>query len=94
MIVVSIDNQSRSEELFEKISHIENVTKMTNEQMEQCMKKNIDHIRKVKDKFNKQTSIFCCFSIISVRLVIKNKRLIIIQSGKLLRKWWLRKISD
>jgi hypothetical protein len=35
MVVVSIDNQSQSEELFEKISKIENITKMTNEQMQQ-----------------------------------------------------------
>jgi hypothetical protein len=50
MIVVSIYDRLQSEELFEKISKIENITPMTNEQMQQCMKKNLDNIRKVKKK--------------------------------------------
>ena len=52
MVVVSIDNRSQSEELFEKISKIENITKMTNEQMQQCMTKNFDNIQKVRKKKN------------------------------------------
>ncbi len=55
MIVVSIDNQSQSEELFEKISKIENITKMTNEQMQQCMTKNFDNIQKVRKKLLAQS---------------------------------------
>jgi hypothetical protein len=50
MIVVSIYDRLQSEELFEKISKIENITQMTNEQMQQCMKNNFDNIRKVKKK--------------------------------------------
>jgi hypothetical protein len=55
MVVVSIDNQSQSEELFEKISKIENITKMTNEQMQQCMTKNFDNIQKVRKKLLAQS---------------------------------------
>jgi hypothetical protein len=54
MVVVSINNRSQSEELFEKISKIENVTKMTNEQMQECMNKNFDNIRKVRKKDSKE----------------------------------------
>ncbi|CAF0897490.1 unnamed protein product [Rotaria sp. Silwood1] len=46
ILVVSILDRSQSEELFENISKIENVTKMTKEQMQQCMSNNFDNIRK------------------------------------------------
>ncbi|CAF4488240.1 unnamed protein product, partial [Rotaria magnacalcarata] len=46
VLVVSIYDRLQSEELFEKITSIENVTKMTNEQMQQCMKNNFDNIRR------------------------------------------------
>ncbi|CAF2932121.1 unnamed protein product [Rotaria sp. Silwood2] len=45
IVVVSIHDRSQSEELFENISKIENVTKMTNEQMQQCMNNNFENIR-------------------------------------------------
>jgi hypothetical protein len=98
MVVVSIDNRSQSEELFEKISQIENVKKMSNEQMQQCMNNNFDNIRKVRKKKNlkekKISLVGFVFSIISERQVIKNKLLIEIQLVKLLLKWLLQKISD
>jgi len=98
MVVVSIDNRSQSEELFEKISQIENVKKMSNEQMQQCMNNNFDNIRKVRKKKNlkekKISLVVFVFSIISERQVIKNKLLIEIQLVKLLLKWLLQKISD
>lgn len=50
MVVISIGNQSESEELFQKISKIENITKMTNEQIQECMNKNFDSIRKVRKR--------------------------------------------
>ncbi|CAF0721108.1 unnamed protein product [Adineta steineri] len=46
VIVISVHDRLQSEELFEKINQIENVTKMTKEQMQQCMTKNIDNIRR------------------------------------------------
>ncbi|CAF3150763.1 unnamed protein product [Rotaria socialis] len=46
VLVVSIYDRFQSEELFDKIASIENVTKMTNEQMQQCMKNNFDNIRR------------------------------------------------
>ena len=48
ILVVTIDEQSQSEELFKKISEIDNVTTMTNEQMQQCMNNNFDNIQRVR----------------------------------------------
>ena len=48
IVVVSILDRSQSEELFEKISQIENIKKMTNEQMQQCMTNNFENIRRVR----------------------------------------------
>lgn len=84
IVVVSILDRLNSEDLFERISQIENVRKMTEEQMQECMRKNWDNIRRVrKKKFCEQLFNQFCFSIILDRLVIKNRRHIGIQLEKL-----------
>lgn len=47
MVVVCIASRGESEELFERISQIEHVKKMSVEEMQECMKKNEENIRKV-----------------------------------------------
>ena len=51
IVVVSIASRSESEELFEKISQIEHVKKISAEQMKESMKKNEQNIRKVRQNF-------------------------------------------
>lgn len=48
MIVVCIGSRRESEEIFEKISQIDQVNKMSTEQMRECMTKNQSNIRKVR----------------------------------------------
>ena len=49
-----MQDRVQSEELFDKISQIEGVGKMTTEQIQEHMKKNLDNIRKVKFSWTRE----------------------------------------
>ena len=52
VIVVSILDRAQSDELFATISKIENVTKLTDAQINESMKKNTETIRQVRHYSN------------------------------------------
>ena len=87
----------QSEELFERISQLANVKKLTTEQMQDCMDKNADQIRRVSDRvktLKQAIDISFVSSITLDRRMIKSKRLIEIQSMRSSRGWLHRKHLD
>ena len=68
MVVVCIANRRESEELFEKISRIDQVKKMSSEQMQECMKNNQENIRKVRVGGNLERRMWNCGFVVVVVL--------------------------
>lgn len=50
VVVVSINDRQQSEELFARIAKIDQAKAMSSEEMQACMKKNFDNVRRVSSK--------------------------------------------